>query len=71
VSKLRTEAWPFFPSPRVLGEGGEQRGCEPGEGALRFLRKWQLPLTRLARAMRSQVDLSPQAGRGEEVGSLS
>ena len=22
-----------FPSPRLRGEGGEQRSCEPGEGA--------------------------------------
>src|SRR5215467_2594028 len=45
------------PSPRLRGEGG-------GEGVLRELGLWRIPLTRRA----SRVDLSPQAGRGEARG---
>jgi len=34
-----------------------------GEGALRLLSSWRVPLTRIASPMQS--DLSPQAGRGK------
>jgi hypothetical protein len=55
-----------FPSP-LGGEGAERTRSvrEVGEGAFMFAMESRRPLTRLPR-FRSEVDLSPQAGRGEE-----
>ena len=58
----------FCPSPRVRGEGAEcaRRAREVGEGAYPTRTASRLqPLTRRPRC-RSDVDLSPQAGRGRE-----
>ncbi len=54
-----------FPSPRLRGEGGEQRSCEPGEGAYRYAQnRGESPSPARLRFAQA-VDLSPQAGRGE------
>src|SRR6185312_12182308 len=49
-----------FPSPRLRGEGDEARSAEPGEGLFRKTYKRAPHPTSLR-----EVDLSPQAGRGE------
>jgi hypothetical protein len=48
-----------FPRPVHVERVASDDSREPGEGAI------AMPLTRFARS-RSQNDLSPQAGRGEE-----
>jgi hypothetical protein len=53
-----------LPAPRVRGEGAERRRREAGEGLFRLSRLLQRPLARLP-SLRSAIDLSPQAGRGE------
>jgi hypothetical protein len=57
-----------FPSPRLRGEGGEQRSCEPGEGAFQDVYGGAPTPDHLRCA--SAVDLSPLAGRGESWGNV-
>ncbi len=53
-----------LPSPRLRGEGGEQRSCEPGEGASRQPGRLERPPH--PTSLR-EVDLSPRAGRGKSI----
>jgi hypothetical protein len=53
-----------FPSPRLRGEGGEDRRSEPGEGVFRLTHAIATP-PHPTFSLRSKVDLSPHAGRGE------
>jgi protein ImuA len=54
-----------LPSPRLRGEGGEQRSCEPGEGAFPQAQNCGYAPLPARRRFASAVDLSPPAGRGE------
>ena len=53
------------PSPRLRGEGGEQRSCEPGEGAFREAQEDSKSPSPARLRCALAADLSPQAGRGE------
>jgi len=55
------------PSPRLRGEGGEQRSCEPGEGAFRQAQNRNDAPSPACRRCAPAVDLSPHAGRGALV----
>jgi protein ImuA len=56
-----------LPSPRLRGEGGEQRSCEPGEGAFQQTQNRGHAPSPARLRYASAGDLSPHAGRGKNL----